>query len=122
MVSVDDKHTSGDIAQLERRASSFQDEKDHQNYDRMDAEVARYAGDVIEISEEESKQLRRKIDKRVLLIMIATYFLQALDKGTLSFAAIMGIRKDTNLVGQQVLILFLSIPSNQKFIHNPACS
>jgi hypothetical protein len=33
--------------------------------------------------------------------MIFTYFLQALDKGTLSFASIMGIQKDTHLVGQQ---------------------
>jgi len=28
--------------------------------------------------------------------------LQALDKGTLSFASIMGIKTDTHLVGQQV--------------------
>jgi hypothetical protein len=34
--------------------------------------------------------------------MIFTYFLQALDKGTMSFASIMGIKKDTHLVGQQV--------------------
>jgi hypothetical protein len=42
------------------------------------------------------------IDKRVLVIMIATYFIQAIDKGTLSFASIMGIIPDTKLVGQQV--------------------
>jgi MFS family permease len=29
--------------------------------------------------------------------MVATYFLQALDKGTLSFASIMGIREDLQL-------------------------
>jgi len=38
----------------------------------------------------------------VLAIMIATYFLQAIDKGTMSFASIMGIREDTNLTGQDV--------------------
>lgn len=122
MATPDIKYASGDITQIERRASSYHDEKDHQNYDRMDAEVAKYAsGDAIEIPPEESKSLRRKIDKRVLSIMIFTYFLQALDKGTLSFAAIMGIQEDTRLVGQQyawlttaiyIAILFVEYPIN----------
>ncbi|KAK5947904.1 hypothetical protein OHC33_011061 [Knufia fluminis] len=114
-----------DIAQIERRASSTHDlsnEKDHANYDRMDTEVAKYASDIaVDISPEESKRLRRMIDKRVLSIMIFTYFLQALDKGTLSFAAIMGIREDTNLVGQQyswlttciyIAVLIVEYPTN----------
>lgn len=71
----------GDIAQLERTASSII-EKDHVDYGRVDKEVAKYASDtIIEISEAESKRLRRKIDKRVLAIMVVTYFVQALDKG-----------------------------------------
>ena len=77
--------------------------KDHMNYDRVDKEVAKYASDVaIEVSPAENKRLKAKIDKRVLTIMIFTYFLQALDKGTISFTSIMGIKKDTKLVGQQV--------------------
>ena len=77
--------------------------QDHMNYDRVDKEVAKYAGDVaIHISPEENARLKSKVDKRVLSIMIFTYFLQALDKGTMSFASIMGIQKDTHLVGQQV--------------------
>jgi len=71
----------GDIAQIER-ATSPNIDKDHINYDRVDKEVAKYASDtIVEISEVESKRLRRLIDKRVLSIMIFTYFLQALDKG-----------------------------------------
>lgn len=97
---------SGDIAQIERTISTTSIdpsvEKDHQDYNRIDNEVAKYASDsVIEITPEENKRLKRAIDKRVLTIMVATYFLQALDKGTMSFAAIMGIRTDTHLVGQQ---------------------
>lgn len=77
--------------------------KDHMNYDRVDREVAKYVSDVaIHISPEENARLKSKVDKRVLSIMIFTYFLQALDKGTMSFASIMGIKKDTHLVGQQV--------------------
>jgi hypothetical protein len=32
--------------------------------------------------------------------MLGTYFCQSLDKGTLGFSSIMGIRKDAHLVGQ----------------------
>lgn len=41
------------------------------------------------------------IHKRVLVVMVVTYFAQTLDKGTINFASIMGIREDTHLVGQQ---------------------
>ena len=85
-----------DIAQVERVMSGGTDlEKDHMNYDRVDNEVAKYANAVaVEISPEENRRLKRMIDKRVLPIMVVTYFLQALDKGTMSFSSIMGIRKD----------------------------
>lgn len=77
--------------------------RDHMNYDRVDSEVAKYATDeIIEISTSENLRLKRLVDIRVLAVMIVTYFLQALDKGTLSFASIMGIKTDTHLVGQQV--------------------
>ena len=56
----------------------------------------------MEIHPDEDKRLRRLIDRRVLIVMIFTYFLQALDKGTMSFASIMGIVDDVNLIGQQV--------------------
>jgi hypothetical protein len=65
--------------------------KDHMNYERVDSEVAKYASDVaIDISPEENSRLKTLIDKRVLAVMIITYFLQAIDKGTLSFTSIMG--------------------------------
>ncbi|KAK8043387.1 Major facilitator superfamily transporter [Apiospora rasikravindrae] len=78
---------------------------DHANLDRIDKEVAEYmtadgqAGPAI--SPEENTRLRRLIDRRVLTIMIATYFLQAIDKGTMSFSSIMGIREDANLRGPE---------------------
>lgn len=93
----------GDISHVERTLSRDLDKQDHMDYDRVDKEVAQYTSDVkIDISEEESNRLRKMIDKRVLVIMICTYFLQALDKGTLSFASIMGIQTDAHLQGQQV--------------------
>lgn len=85
----------------------MQDEKiaveHYDNNGRIDHEVAKYASDkAIHIDEATEKRLKKLIDKRVLTIMIVTYFLQALDKGTMSFASIMGIREDAGLQGQKV--------------------
>lgn len=53
--------------------------------------------------------------------MIFTYFIQALDKGTLSFSSIMGIQKDAHLHGSQyawlttgiyIAILIVEYPTN----------
>ena len=96
--------------------------KDHQDFSKVDKELAQYVSDVrIEISPEKNAQLLKMIDKRVLSVMVATYFLQAIDKGTLSFASIMGIREDTNLTGQDyswlttciyITILIVEYPQN----------
>ncbi|KAN0110961.1 allantoate permease [Hyaloscypha variabilis] len=46
------------------------------------------------------KKLIRKIDFTIAPLLAAVYFLQFLDKTTLSYTAVMGIRADTHLVGQ----------------------
>ena len=43
----------------------------------------------------------RKIDLTIAPLLAGVYFLQFLDKTTLSYTAVMGIRKDTGLVGQE---------------------
>lgn len=74
----------------------------HANYSKIDKELAQYAGDTaIEVSEEESTRLRKLIDRRVLIIMVTVYLLQALDKGTMTFASIMGIKDYAHLGGQE---------------------
>ena len=95
-----------DVAEIERARSAADDDLDPKagriNYDAVDAEVAKYISTTrIDISAAENSRLRRLIDKRVLAVMVATYFLQAIDKGTMSFASIMGIINDTGLVDQQ---------------------
>ncbi|KAK6529765.1 hypothetical protein TWF281_008926 [Arthrobotrys megalospora] len=120
-VQVDEKP---DIAHLEKVTSHDEyPEKDCLDYDRVDKEIAKYADPsrVVEITPEENKRLKRMIDKRVLAVMVFTYFLQALDKGTLSFASIMHIREDNGLHGQQyswlttciyIAILIVEYPIN----------
>ena len=91
-----------DASEIERITSPDDLKKDHQDYNRMDAEVAKYTNSArIEISSEDNRRLKKLIDRRVLAIMIFTYFLQALDKGTMSFASIMGIREDLGLLDSQ---------------------
>ncbi|KFY00283.1 hypothetical protein V490_01414 [Pseudogymnoascus sp. VKM F-3557] len=127
-VPVDTTHNEksgkeyADIGHVERVMSQEEDLKDHMDLNRVDSEVAKYTSNVREIvSEEESARLLKLIDRRVLVIMILTYFLQAIDKGTLSFASIMGLQEDLGLVGQQynwlitgvyIAILVVEYPTN----------
>ncbi|KAJ7576126.1 major facilitator superfamily domain-containing protein [Mycena floridula] len=91
----------------------------------IDAEVAQFFGDAhkpVVIDDETNKRLRWMIHKRVLVVMVVTYFAQTLDKGTINFASIMGIVQDTHLVGQQyawlttcvyIAILIWEFPTNR---------
>ncbi|ROV97438.1 hypothetical protein VMCG_06857 [Cytospora schulzeri] len=72
----------------------------------------RYAADPgIEISEATNKRLFWKINRRILAIQLITYFCQSLDKGTLNFASIMGIKTDAHLSDYNWLgtILYIGI-------------
>ncbi|KAH9933637.1 MFS general substrate transporter [Epithele typhae] len=95
----------------------------------IDGEVADFfaaqghsVGAPVEIDEATDRRLRWMIHKRVLVVMVVTYFAQTLDKGTLNFASIMGIIEDTHLVGQQyswlttcvyLAILIWEFPTNR---------
>lgn len=118
----DDTIEKKNISEIEQAHDADLDKGDHTRYDKVDKELAQYINsEAVEISPAENTRLRRMIDKRVLAIMITTYFLQAIDKGTLSFAAIMGIQADTGLVGSQyswlttciyITILLVEYPQN----------
>lgn len=83
----------------EHRSINMTDKDDAQRFGEIDKELAKYvAGERITLSQERINELRKKIDRRVLVVMILTYFLQAIDKGTISFASIMGLPADTGLV------------------------
>ena len=58
------------------------------------------AGNTILEDPERLKKLVRKIDLTIAPLLAAVYFLQFLDKTTLSYTAVMGIRTDTHLKGQ----------------------
>ena len=58
------------------------------------------AGSAILEDPAQLKRLVRKIDLTIAPLLAAVYFLQFLDKTTLSYTAVMGIRTDTHLKGQ----------------------
>lgn len=58
-------------------------------------------GSVTNVSPEESRRVRRKVDFILLPILGFCYFLQFLDKQTLSYASLLGMIEDTHLEGTQ---------------------
>ena len=60
------------------------------------------------------KKLVSKIDRTIAPLLAAVYFLQFLDKTTLSYTAVMGIRTDTHLVGQEYsdlsMLFYIGMP------------
>lgn len=53
------------------------------------------------LTPENNKHVLRKIDLRLLPIMLVIYFLQQLDKSTLSYASVFGLKESAHLHGQQ---------------------
>ena len=101
-----EKQVKGEVVHLEDALQSF-------NIDINDADEAfgflREHPDVDGVTQEaiailadegRSKKLLRKIDWAILPCMIVTYFLQFLDKTTIGYTAVMGLREDTHLKGQ----------------------
>lgn len=55
----------------------------------------------VNVSPKDDARVLRRIDLALLPLMLTVYFLQALDKATLSYASIFGLIEDTKLIGDQ---------------------
>ena len=69
------------------------------SHDADEAMKAFTTGEVFEIDEATNKRLLRIIDWHLMPLLCVVYGLNYLDKTTLSYASVMGIKKDINLVG-----------------------
>jgi len=68
---------------------------------RQDDSYALYKNGVgIETDPEEAKRVLRKIDYRIIPVLFVTYFLQYLDKNSINFASVYGLKTGTHLKGQ----------------------
>ncbi|KJZ79677.1 hypothetical protein HIM_01146 [Hirsutella minnesotensis 3608] len=63
--------------------------------------LGRSPDEPIVVPPKEDARVLRRIDLFLLPIMLCVYFLQALDKATLSYASVFGLIEDTHLVGNQ---------------------
>lgn len=65
----------------------------------------------LETTPAEAKKVLRKIDTRLLPILILTYMLQYLDKNSINFASVYGLKEGTGLEGQDYSWLGMHIPT-----------
>ncbi|KKO97616.1 hypothetical protein THAR02_10284 [Trichoderma harzianum] len=63
--------------------------------------LGRSPDELITVSPADDARILRRIDLALLPLMLSVYFLQALDKATLSYASIFGLIDDTELVGDE---------------------
>lgn len=54
----------------------------------------------LQVDPEEIKRVLRKIDFRIIPILFITYMLQYLDKNSINFASVYGLKAGTHLKGQ----------------------
>ncbi|KAK0609977.1 major facilitator superfamily domain-containing protein [Bombardia bombarda] len=69
--------------------------------DKATAFLASYGSDDTSFTYEEEKAVLRRIDLRVLPLLLGAYFFQQLDKSSLSYVSIFGITEDAHLVGKE---------------------
>ncbi|KAH7322691.1 major facilitator superfamily domain-containing protein [Stachybotrys elegans] len=67
----------------------------------MLAKLGRDPHEIVPVSAADDARVLRRIDIALLPLMLAVYFLHAIDKATLSYAAVFGLIDDTDLVGDQ---------------------
>lgn len=65
--------------------------------DEVDTGAALVAGKHVEITPEEARRIRRKIDRHLMPLMCVLYWIQFMDKTTLGSSAILGIKQATHL-------------------------
>ncbi|KAF4122880.1 putative arabinose efflux permease, MFS family [Geosmithia morbida] len=67
----------------------------------------------VDVTEEDDRRIRHKTDLHILTILTWVYFLQILDKSTLGYGAITGMREDCNLSSAQYSLVSSIAPIAQ---------
>lgn len=91
-------NTSHDLITVETLRDADEALSFLENHPRA-AQIAEEGNAILE-DPQQLKKLVRKIDLTMAPLLACVYFLQFLDKTTLSYTAVMGIRTDTHLKGQ----------------------
>ena len=101
---MSEKKTPGaddSVGTVQNNASSEAPEKASVNSRDLDDAYELYKRqDATEIDPNDAKRVLRKIDIHILPLLMMTYMLQFLDKSSINFASVYGLRQGTNLHGQ----------------------
>ena len=65
----------------------------------------------VEVDLPQNKRVLRKVDSRILPVLMITYFLQYLDKNCINIASVYGLKTDNHLKGQEYSWLSISLRS-----------
>lgn len=84
------------VAHIEAGPSSMGKETQH-----ADLALTLIGSHRVVVTEEDSKRIRRKTDRTILIVLVWVYFLQILDKSVLGYGATFGLQTDTGLTGNQ---------------------
>lgn len=88
------------VETIEHAPPVHHSEEYHHRKDKA-VEVLEDAGHSAILTVENNARVLRKIDLRILPIILTIYFLQSLDKTTLSYASVYGLVTEDHLHGQQ---------------------
>jgi len=88
-----------DVSTAERKTSADVEKIIKHSHDADEAMKAFAEGEIVDIDEATNKRLLRIIDWHLMPIMCVVYGINYLDKTTISYASIMGLRTDLNLKG-----------------------
>jgi ACS family allantoate permease-like MFS transporter len=92
-------HDAHHEEQVEREIGASSEPKWKHALDADEAMVAVSALGNVEIDDATNKRLLRRIDMRLMPLLCLVYALNFLDKSTLSFASVMGMKEDIRLKG-----------------------
>ncbi|EEA22101.1 hypothetical protein TMatcc_008473 [Talaromyces marneffei ATCC 18224] len=87
--------------QIKTDSTHHQHVLDDETIKHADRAAALANGERVLLTEEDSKRICRKTDKRILVVLMWVYFLQIVDKTVLGYGATFGLREDTGLTGSQ---------------------
>ncbi|KAI0179136.1 major facilitator superfamily transporter allantoate [Hypoxylon sp. FL1284] len=89
-----------DIEKVAKDSSQAAGVTPHVDNSDPDEALKLVTGETVVLTAEDEKKLLRKIDLHLMPLLCIIYGLNYLDKTTLSYASVMGIKTDLNLVGQ----------------------
>ncbi|KAK9489596.1 major facilitator superfamily domain-containing protein [Lipomyces doorenjongii] len=93
------------MSSIDEKAKAVHEQGDQPTVKHADLALELIGNERVELTDEDSKRIRRKTDKVILAILVWVYFLQILDKSVLGYGATFGLQSDTGLHGNEYSLI-----------------